>query len=302
MAEPLVPAPEPLLVRCFAEFDLLPDLLVRRIHHPDETDAETVDAWERVLDKRGCNIDHVLDDEIPSGMSLETFMPRDALDFCQRIGLVDDQGALSEPGLFIARMGETKYKKRRAADWREMTRMLGEQIQRNFLGADDLPLTALLQSASAVLASRLGGWPGELDGLLLSEVDTLLHWGVLDSARATRLARRGLLDIREVEYRSIRQSMGLDVSPESTGVFSLRDSRSEDLLDSMLDETRAEEQFAARLEDVHADDPRLSGESPLTITGLRATAMALVFAELFALGGLLGPQVLCPWGTPEDGR
>ena len=134
MAERIVPAPEPLLVRCFAEFGLLPDLLVRRLHHPDETDAETVDAWEQVLDKRGCNIDHVLDDEIPSGMSLETFMPRDALDFCQRIALVDDQGALSEPGLFIARMGETKYKKRPAADSREMTRILGEQIQRNFLG------------------------------------------------------------------------------------------------------------------------------------------------------------------------
>ena len=301
MAGPLVPAAEPLLVHCFAEFDLLPDLLVRRLRHPDETDAETVDAWARVLDKRDCNSDHVLDDEIPGGVPLETFMARDALVFCQRIGLLDEQGALSEPGLFIARMGETKYKKRSAADSREMTRILGEQIQRSFLGADDQPLTGLLQSASTVLAARPGGWPGELGGLLLSEVDTLLHWGVLDAARATRLARRGLLDIREVELRDIRQSAG-GVTYDGPAPEGLSRALPDELVESMLDETRTEEEFAARIEDAHESDPRLSQESPLTITGLRATAMALVFAELFALGGLLGPQVLCPWEAPGDGR
>ena len=293
MAEAIVSAPEPLLVRCFAEFDVLPDLLVRRLRHPNETEAETVDAWEQTLDELGCDIDHVEDDDIPGAMSLTAFMARDTLSFCRRIGLVDARGALSAPGLFIARMGEMPYRQRPEEDSREMTRMLADGIHRGFLGADDLPLAGLLQRASAELASQHGLWPSELGGLLLSEVDALLRCGVVDSAKAEDLARSELAMMRVREFDALSS---LDDSLAGDADFLA--------LQAPLpspDDQPIEEQFTARLEAAYANDPRWAPGAPLTTTGLRATAMALVFAELLALGGLLmGPQVLCPWEAPED--
>ena len=295
MVEPVTSTRQALLVRCFAEFDVLPDLLARLPPKSKEADAEIVHAWARVLDEVGYNIDHVEDDELPDGVSLRAFLARDALDFCRRIGLITGLGELSDRGVSIARMGDIPYRERAGAGLREVTRILAQQTQRNFLGADGLPLTDLLQGASAALASHGRIWPPELGGLLLSEVDTLLHWGALDSAKAERIARRDLLSIREREYRD----MDLwDVSEVSDVAVMYVGADIEDAFDA-----RDEHAFATRIQATHESDPELAQGSPLTTTGLRATAMALVHAQLLSLGGtMMGPQLLRPWEPLDDAR
>ena len=219
----------------------------------------------------------------------------DALDFCRRIGLITGLGELSDRGVSIARMGDIPYRERAGAGLREVTRILAQQTQRNFLGADGLPLTDLLQGASAALASHGRIWPPELGGLLLSEVDRLLHWGALDSAKAERIARRDLLSIREREYRD----MELWDVPEVSDVAAMYvGAEVEDAFDA-----RDEHAFATRIQAAHEGDPELAQGSPLTTTGLRATAMALVHAQLLSLGGtMMGPQLLRPWEPPDDAR
>ena len=71
-----------------------------------------------------------------------------------------------------------------------LTRILALQTQTRYRGANDLRLTDLLQGASAVLASHGQPWSLILRGLLLAEMDTLLHWGFTDAATAESLARR----------------------------------------------------------------------------------------------------------------
>ena len=205
MAKRVATTPRPLLVRCFAEFDVLPDLLGRLDPETSATDAEIVHAWGRALNEVGYNIDHVEDDEFPKGASLRPFLARDALDFCRRIRLIVGEGRLSDSGGFICLMGRNLSYSMRVGVGFLITRQLAQLTQENFLGAGGLPLTDLLQGASAALASHGRTWPPALGGLLLSEMDTLLHWGVLDSAKAERMARRDLLSIREREYERVER-------------------------------------------------------------------------------------------------
>ena len=282
MAEPIADPSDALLVHGFAEFALLPDLLVRRLRRSDETDAALVRAWEQRLDEVGYNDGHVAADEgMPNGQALTEFMADDAYWFCRRMGLIEDEGALSEAGEIIARIGETPYRERSAEYSRRLTRRLARQIQRHFVGHGDRPLTDLLQGASAVLLSHGWPWSPELGGLLLSEVDTLLYWGARDWDRAEKIARDDLLSIRETEYRDLQK-----VATE----------------EEMADPSAWPFFVATRIGDVHLGDADLAQDSPLTTTGLRATAMALVFAQLMSLGGAVrGPQLLRPWDPPRYG-
>ena len=172
-----------------------------------------------------------------------------------------------------------------------MIRLLAEGIQSGFLGAGGLQLTDLLQRASARLAAQHGDWPAGLGGLLLAELDVLLRWGVADAGKANALAAGEMAVARAREFevlspppdpRARDNSLSLQV-PEPG-------------------DQPIEERFTARLEAAYAADGEWAQGPTLTTTGLRATAMALVFAELLSVGGLLmGPQVLSPWEPDEDG-
>ena len=75
------------LVRVFAEFALLPDLL--RLFGEG---LNTVGDWAGMLDEFGYNEDHVEDEDIPDGMSLTEFMAADAMQFCRWIALIGPRG------------------------------------------------------------------------------------------------------------------------------------------------------------------------------------------------------------------
>ena len=259
------------IVRGFADFYLLPDLLrVRR----------TLEDWGRLLDAIGYNSDHVEKRFIPAGMSLTEFMADDALRFCASTELIEPSGALTASGRRLADIGSEPHGQRGAdATW-ELRKTLAEQIQSTYLGDGGLPLVDMLQGACAVLASHGQMWSPMMGGLLLAEMDTILHWGFVDAATARR--RVGELPARRsLVIRAIRQ-----------------------VPDALEDDgTPIPEAVAETLAEVHWRDPELAQQSETTMTELKATAMAMTFSQLLSLTVTTPSlQVLRPWLLNEHGR
>ena len=154
------------------------------------------------------------------------------------------------------------------------------QIQEHYRGDDDLPLTELLQSASAVLASHGHAWPDGLDGLLLIEMESLLYWGHVDATVAARLVYR-LPEVRRDVIRAFRRD------PEvAEGRYEI------DAVD-----------VADTLAEVHWRSDGLALDSEMTVMGLRATAMAMTFAQLLSQTLFLSPvQLLRPWVETGNAR
>ena len=266
-----VEAPRGALVRCFAEFSLLPDLL--NLYLPGESRERTVERWEGLLDDIGYNSEHIESRYIPGGVALTEFVADDALRYCSWIELIDAGGGLSDAGVRIADIAGKSFDERGEDESRALTKALAEQTQRHYAGEDGLPLTDLLQRACAVVASHGQPWHRALRGLLLAEMDTLLHWGFTDASTAESLAR---------ELPSHRQRV-LDAM---RGVPEALDE--EGHIDPL--------QAAEVISEFHWRNPDLAQGSPMTTTGLKATAMAMVFAQLLSQSfERVALQVLRPW-------
>ena len=263
------------LVRVFAEFAPLPDLL-----RSFSEGFGTVGDWAGMLDEFGYNGDHVEDDHIPDGMSLTEFMAADALRFCRWIALIGPRGGLTRPGRRLSRIAAVPHRDRDQNANRTLTRTLAIQIQHRYRGESDVPLTDLLQSASTVLASHGHLWPEGLEGLLLLEMETLLHWGFINAAAAERLVHR-LAEVRREVVVALRQDPEVRAGRESVDASVVADV----------------------LAEVHWARDELAQNSDFTITGLRATAMAMTFAQLLADTLVDLPlQVLIPWMPLGHGR
>ena len=233
-----------------------------------------------LLDEFGYNEDHVEDQDIPDGMTLTEFMAEDALRLCRWIALIGPRGGLTRPGRRVARLAAAPHPERDENAGGTLTRILAMQIQHRYRGENNVPLTDLLQGASAVLGSHGHVWPAGLDGLLLVEMETLLHWGFVSAATAERLMH-GLPETRREVVDALRRD------PE------VRARR--DVVDAQA--------VAEVLAEVHWGRPGLAQNSLFTITELRATAMAMTFAQLLSdTLATLPLQVLTPWMPLHHGR
>ena len=263
------------LVRCFAEFPLLPDLL-----RADLESSDVPDDWARLLHEHGYNRDHVEDQDIPASMTLPEFMAQDALRLCRWIRLIDPDGDLTAAGRRLRDIAATPFADRERRESFALTRTLAVQIQQFYLGENGIPLAGVLQAASAVLASHGHLWPGGLQGLLLVEADALLHWGFADASAAQALVHRLPVVRREV----LDALQWIPDAVDEHGV--------------VVPEVAAE-----TLAEVHWSRAELARDSELTITELRATAMAMTFAQLLSQTLMSLPlQVLRPWVPPDYGR
>ena len=267
------------LVRCFTEFYLLPDLLRR---YPDQKTRDQVDLvseWAALLDEHGYNEDHVEDRFIPDDINLSEFMAEDAIRLCRRIRLIGPRGGLSPSGRRVARMGRVRWSNRDENASRILTRTLAEQIQEHYRGADELRLVDLLQSASAVLSSHGREWRDVgLDGMLLIEMESLLHWGSTNADEARRLVYR-LPGIRKSVVDAFREDPEVKAGRETFDATDIADT----------------------LAEVHWRTRSLAEGSFINTMDLRATAMAMTFAQLLSPSFLLSPvQVLRPWGPGRD--
>lgn len=262
------------LVRCFTEFSLLPDLL--GAYRPSDSRDAVVEGWGRLLDDVGYNADHVEDRFIPEGQTLTRFIAEDALQLCERISLIGSRGAVTPAGRPLISIARKPYAERGADESQALTKTLARQIQFHYRGHGGLRLTELLQRASVVLASHGQPWLPILGGLLLAEMDTLLHWGLLDAVVAERLARR----LASLRQRAIDAMREVPAALNNRGRIKV----------SAIVEVVSE---------MHWRDPALAQGSGLTTTELKATAMALAFSQLLS-HTLRHPeiQVLKPWTAP----
>ena len=261
-------APNGGLVWCFAEFNLLPDLLALYV---SGTDPHAV--WVSLLDERGYNEDHVEDDEIPRGANLTDLMAEDALRLCRWIRLIELDGQLSLPGRQIANLALLPSPERGPHESAILTRILAQQAQAHYLGESDVPIINLLQGAAAVLASNGQRWPVGLYGMLLVEMATVIHRAFLDARDAELVALHDLARVREEVLAALR-----------------RDSRA---VDGMV--------AANAIALVHFERENLSEGSGMAVTEMCATSIFLVFAELLRLRPLVSPpQVLCPVPLDDD--
>ena len=159
-----------------------------------------------------------------------------------------------------------------------LTRVLAEQMQDGYRGDNGTPLTDFLVRASNTLWALGDAWPYGLQGLLLVEMEALLHWAFVDAAEAERALQR----LRSVRLEVIA-ALGVDQEVRA----------GREAVDATV--------VAEVLAEVHWSRPELAQESTLTVTELRATAMAMVFAQLLSQSLFALPlQVLRPCGKPED--
>ena len=258
------------LVRCFAEFHLLPDLL--RAHRAN---PGAVGDWSRLLDDNGYNEEHVGEEFVPEGEERTGAMAEDAVRFCRWTGLILADGNLSAPGRRLADVGGVPPGDRGRVAPGVLTRVLAERIQASYLGVGGLRVADLLRRASSGLAWPGHAWPRGLRGLLLMEMNTLVHWAFVDAGEAERLVGR-LIVVRDGVVGALagagRETVGAEV-------------------------------LAGALARVHWRDEGLALNSELTLTELRSTALALIFAEVLAQSlDTLPLQVLRPGEGSESAR
>ena len=259
-------------MRCFAEFSLVPDLL--REH---QAGSDTLGDWGRRLDGYGYNQEHIENEFDLTGMSLTEYVAADAMRFCEWTGLLLPNGDLAPSGRRLADMAAVPQEHRNKLYPGVLTRVLAEQVQDGYLGDQGISLTDLLIQASQTLWMQGDAWPYGLQGLLLVEMETLVHWAFLDGAAAERILQR-LPSVR------LEVIAALSVDPEVQA--------GREVVDATV--------VADTLAEVHWSRPELAQESTLTVTELRATAMAMTFAELLSQSLFTLPlQVLRPRGKPE---
>ena len=253
------------LAKAFAEFAALPALLRLQAF-----ERSGVQEWARLLEEQGYSEDHLEPEDTPRRwQDLTAFVAKDAMRFCRRVRLLKKDGTLTRAGRRIAELadGDASADAERDDDSSEvLATVLAEQIRRHYRGPGGLELVELLHDAGAGLASGDHPWGGSIAGLLLAEADTLLWWGFRDAERARQLAR----ELPDVRHR----------------VLTAFDERNRRLDWEMEGELVTEwaplgpVAFADAVAIWHYDQPELAKKSKLSLTELRVTTMAMVFAEL----------------------
>ena len=148
------------LVRAFADFEMLPDLLVRTSGTPALfgvgpsilSDEEAVlDRWQRALFEMDPNMDHAEPEDLPDDVSIERFLAQDALSLSRRLGLI--VGAkLSMSAVGVLNIGKRFPDNRDDEDYEQVQDTLAEAIRDRYVGRDGLEVVPL------VLEGR-GAWP-----------------------------------------------------------------------------------------------------------------------------------------------
>ena len=262
------------LASAFAEFTCLPDLLARipldghfysPVDHVDFGPGE----WSDFFHKFPPNVDHVqywqYEDEARLDPRLAVSVCADAWALVWRLQLVGPDG-LSSDGRALADIGAARsLPDRTAHDHNILRQVLARQVERNYLGARQLPIVPLLQDAARELGRSDSPAAAHLPGLLLAEVAFLIEWAHIDATEARAGAHR-LAAIRNEVMRRVGEP-----DPETHPSWYQLD-------------------LADAVNSHHLETPRSSFDNPdpLTLTEVRATSSLLAFSgllrEVFPLG------------------
>ena len=271
------------LVRAFAEFGLLPDLLaLRRASDtpmfdetgtrifpfmPFEKDEElTILKWGRLLERTGVNTDHIEPEDTPPRSALHTVLATDAWQLGRRLGWIGLSG-LTDTGERLAAIGERTldeptWYERTEADDRAVEATVAESLRERYVGISSFAVIDLVQSGARLLSQSQDVWAMLAPGLLLVEFEALIHWAFKSPIETMRL--RDVL----IENRTLAVDRYGGPPPD-------------------LDADENTVRLADATAQLYFDSDDLAGDTGLTVTGVRSTAMLLTYAGLldeFSMG------------------
>ena len=266
------------LVRAFAEFGLLPDLLaLRRASDtpmfdetgtrifpfmPFEKDEElTILKWGTLLERTGVNTDHIEPEDTPPRNALHTVLATDAWQLGRRLGWIGLSG-LTGTGERLAAIGERSWDERTEADDRTVEATIAESLRERYVGISSFAVIDLVQSGARLLSQTQDVWAMLAPGLLLVEFEALIHWALKSPIEAMRL-RDALIENRT---RAVDRYGGPSAD---------------------LDADENTVRLADATAQLYFDSDDLAGDTGLTVTGVRSTAMLLTYAGLldeFSMG------------------
>ena len=277
------------LVRAFAEFELLPDLLARTSvpgprESPDRSvagyaaprridEAVALETWTEFLAGAGANMDHAETEDLPLDGSTEGYLAEDAWRLAKRLGWVTPRG-LGPAGRRLANIAERPLMRRTRADLMTLLDTVAGSVQDGYVGGEGLEVVPLLQQGARRLAETDHIWASYVPGLLLVEFEALIYWSFARPAQAVRLCEN-LVAYRDTAMHRY-DTPSPDVDPD----------------DNLLLHADA----TARL---YLETEELGGRTNLSLTEVRATSMLLTFA------GLLEEHALGPVNyllAPSAGR
>ena len=196
MATPI--ADQCLLVKLFAEFDLLPNLLAiaedMRAEAAGETldpdllgpldEAEVVRRWGEYLDETGANMDHIEEFDYTFRHASYLHFARDVMGLAHRLDWVlaptIESKALSD-------IGRRPWEERSRDTEVTIKQALQASVGQNYLGRNGEQVISLVQSAAWRLSNSSDAWAQVVPGLLLIEFWALIYWSFRRPWHAGRL-------------------------------------------------------------------------------------------------------------------
>ena len=257
------------VLRCFAEFSMLPRLLA---------DVSRLPQWGGILEAAGCNLDHVEDEDIPGGRpALFEHMADDAWSLVEGLELVEIVRTDGQGRPLAARLTEHGERFMEAArgeaggDAMGSARsVLAQQLRDCCRGAGDADIPEILLAGAGALSETAHVWAGYCPGLLLVELDALICEACADADEAWQLA--GSL-VRNRDQAMHRRDMP---SPDVEPAWNLHT-------------------HADSVADLYLETLGYGDRSDMLMTGLRATAMLFTWTGLLEEGAPMGPvQYLTP--------
>ena len=263
MAEQVGRRPRPALAWAFVEFSCLPDLLARVPAHPGDQVPET---WHEFFREYPPNREHIHRGDRPDdgeGEDIVDAVIADAWSLVRRLRLVLPR-RLTNAGRTLAGIGARDLQDRTEHDHAVLQQVLGEQVERAYLGAGKLPIMSLLWNAAHGLERSDSRAAAHLPGLLLTEIAYLAELGHADATEARAGAHR-LTAIRD----EVMLSVGAPDPGEHASWYLL------DLADAVNGHY------------LRTRRPEVDGS--MTVTELRATSILLTFTGFFREAFPFGP-------------
>ena len=267
------------LVSCFAEFDLLPDLLALpqdielpgggssgggfagRQSYGDINAMATTNRWRELLEQTDVNTDHVEPGDLTTWDTRYFLLAVDAWNLAIRLRWIG-RYELTEPGARLARIAERPWDDRTEEDDRTMEDTLAESVRAHYIGRNDFSVVDLIQSAADLLSRTKDPWASHCPGLLLVEFETLIYWAF----RRPKYA----IEVRERLVTRRREAMHRFGGPSDDG----------DPWDNTV-------RLADATAQLYFETEELAAKTDLTVTAVRSTSMLLTYAGLmdeFSLG------------------
>lgn len=257
------------VLRCFAEFPLLPRLLAG-VRRPQD--------WGGIIERAGCSLDHVEDEDIPGGApALFECMADDAWGLVEGLKLAApvDMGGhgrpqsarLTEHG---ARIAAARAATGEGVDLDAVRPVLAQQLAACCRGVNGADIPAILLDGAGALSEAAHVWAGYCPGLLLVEFDALICEACADDGDAHQLL--GDL-VRNRDQAMHRRGMPSPEVEPAQNLYAHADS----------------------VADLYLDVLGYGDRSDMLMTGLRATAMLFTWTGLLEEGAPMGPvQYLVP--------